>query len=50
MDHNLAARAYKLIDQLMPGLKYISIPDYAELNEVLIELRKVANSEECDNG
>lgn len=38
---SLAERAYKVIGWLMPGLKHISIPDYAELNGALMGLRKI---------
>jgi len=43
MDPNLAERALTLIDQLMPGLKHISIPDYTKLNNVLMELKVKAD-------
>ena len=49
MSPNLAKRALNLIDELMHGLKYISLSDYAELNDVLIALRAESEKAQTDN-
>lgn len=37
----LIARAYKCLDWLMAGVKHISVPDYGELNKVLMETSQI---------
>jgi hypothetical protein len=36
--HDLLKRAQKLIGDMMPGVRFIALPSYAELNDVQVEL------------